>query len=334
MRLRVLGRSGLRVSELCLGAMTFGTDWGWGAEEDECRAIYSTFREAGGNFVDTANMYTQGASEEIVGRLVADERDAVVVATKFTLPTSTHANSSGSHRKNLRHSVETSLRRLASDYIDVLWVHAWDECTPAEETLRALDDLVRAGKVLAIGVSNTPAWLVARSDAIAELRGWSAFCALQVEYSLAARSAEREFFPMAEALGLPMLAWSPLANGILTGKFSASDSSGLDSLRAKNGRQLTAIQQQAVDAVAKVAAELGTTPAPAAIAWVVQRGLIPVLGARTLTQLQDNLGALDVHFDDEQLETLDGATRIRLGYPYDFLNERRAWISGGILEDR
>lgn len=171
MGLRVLGRSGLRVSELCLGTMTFGTEWGFGAEEAECREVYAAFREAGGNFVDTADIYTGGSSEEITGRLVAAERDSIVLSTKYTLPTDKDdPNSGGSHRKSLRRSVEASLRRLGTDYLDLLWVHAWDQCTPAEETLRALDDLVRAGKVLALGVSNTPAWVVSRSQAIAELR--------------------------------------------------------------------------------------------------------------------------------------------------------------------
>jgi diketogulonate reductase-like aldo/keto reductase len=191
--------------------MTFGTEWGFGAEEETCREIYETFGEAGGSFVDTADVYTEGASETITGRLIAADRDAIVLGTKYTLPTDKNdPNSGGSHRKSLRRSVETSLRRLGTDYVDLLWVHAWDQCTPVEETLRALDDLVRAGKVLALGVSNTPAWVIARSDAIAELRGWSSFCALQLEYSLAARTPDRELLPMARTLGLAISAWSPL----------------------------------------------------------------------------------------------------------------------------
>jgi aryl-alcohol dehydrogenase-like predicted oxidoreductase len=317
MRMGVLGRSGLRVSELCLGAMTFGTEWGFGADEATCREIYATFREAGGNFIDTANVYTDGASERIVGRLVAAERDAVVLGTKYALPTDKNdPNSGGSHRKSLRRSVEASLRRLATEYVDLLWVHAWDQGTPVEETLRALDDLVRAGKVLAIGISNTPAWVVARSDAIAELRGWGAFCALQVEYSLAARSPERELLPMARSLGLEVSAWSPLARGRLAGQLSPAEA-----------ERLSPPLRRALTVATEVAAELGTSPARVALAWVRQRGLIPTIGARTVTQIRDNLGALDLRFDVGHLERLDAATRVRLGYPHDFLHERHAALA-------
>lgn len=317
MRDRVLGRSGLRVSELCLGTMTFGTEWGFGAEEAACREIYRAFREEGGNFLDTAGIYTEGASETILGRLVADERDSVVLSTKFTLPTAKDdPNSGGSHRKSLRRSVEASLRRLGTGYLDLLWVHAWDQCTPEEETLRALDDLIRAGTVLAIGVSNTPAWVVSRSQAIAELRGWTAFCALQAEYSLVARTPDRELLPMAHAVGLTTCAWSPLARGMLTGK-----------PRDERAAPLSAAARRAVDITAEIAAELGTTPARVALAWVRERGLLPVIGARTVTQLRDNLGALDVRFTDEQLERLDAATRVRPGYPHDFLDRHRAALT-------
>ncbi|PXY33681.1 aldo/keto reductase [Prauserella coralliicola] len=321
MRLRVLGRSGMRVSEVCLGTMTFGTEWGFGADEAVCREIYGAFRDAGGNFVDTADVYTEGASETILGRLVAGDRDAVVLSTKYSLPTDkADPNSAGNHRKNLRRSVETSLRRLGTDYLDLLWVHAWDECTPAEETLRALDDLVRSGTVLSIGISNTPAWVVARCQAIAELRGWSAFCAVQVEYSLAARTPDRELLPMARSLGLTPCAWSPLARGLLTGK-----------RREDNRPQGT--RPSAAEAAAEVAAELGTTPARVALAWVLRQGLLPVLGARTLVQLRDNLGAVDLRLDDTQLERLDAATRVRPGYPHDFLRERRAALNPAALND-
>lgn len=317
MRMRVLGGSGLRVSEMCLGTMTFGTAWGWGADEPTCKEIYAAFREAGGNFVDTANVYTDGESETITGRLVAAERDAIVLGTKFTLPTAKDdPNSGGSHRKSLRHSVETSLRRLGTDYLDLLWVHAWDEATPAEETLRALDDLVRAGTVLAIGISNTPAWVVARSQAVAELRGWTAFSGMQVEYSLAARTPDRELLPMAKALGLAVTAWSPLARGRL-----AKRPSGDDDPRLSPGLR------RALDVATQIAAEVGTSPARVALAWVRQHGLMPMIGARTVAQLRDNLGALDVHLDVEQLERLDHATRVRPGYPHDFLHERRAALS-------
>ncbi|MBA4863492.1 aldo/keto reductase [Streptomyces sp. PSKA54] len=317
MRLRVLGRSGLRVSELCLGTMTFGTEWGFGAEEETCREIYDAFREAGGNFVDTADVYTEGASETITGRLIAAERDAIVLGTKYTLPTDKNdPNSGGSHRKSLRRSVETSLRRLGTDYVDLLWVHAWDQCTPVEETLRALDDLVRAGKVLAVGVSNTPAWVIARSDAIAELRGWNSFCALQLEYSLAARTPDRELLPMARTLGLAISAWSPLARGLLAREPAAGDAERLSPSLAR-----------ALNIAKEIAAEIGTTPAQVALAWVLQHGLMPVIGARTVTQIRANLTAVSVRLDASQLERLDAATRVRDGYPHDFLQRHSAALA-------
>lgn len=331
---RLLGRSGLRVSTMCLGTMTFGTTFGWGAEESVCREIYQAFRQAGGNFLDTADVYTDGESETILGRLVAGERDAVVLGTKYTLPTAKgDPNSGGSHRKSLRRSVEASLRRIGTDYLDVLWVHARDEGTPIEDTLRALDDLVRAGTVLAIGVSNTPAWVVARADAIAELRGWTAFCGLQIEYSLAARSPERELLPMARELGLAVTAWSPLAGGLLSGKYSGPDAQQTSS-RSGAPANLSPPLRRAVDVAADVAAELGSTTARVALAWVLRHGLIPVLGARTISQIRDNLGAAELQLDDAQLDRLDGAARVRLGYPHEFLRERRTLISGGVLNDQ
>jgi aryl-alcohol dehydrogenase-like predicted oxidoreductase len=319
MPIRLLGKSGLRVSQMCLGAMTFGTDWGFGADEQACGEIYGVFREAGGNFIDTANVYTNGVSEEILGRLVASERDNVVVSTKYTLATEKgDPNSGGSHRKSLRRSVENSLRRMNTDYVDLLWVHAWDQGTPTDETLRALDDLVRAGKILSIGVTNTPAWVVARSDAIAELRGWTSFCAMQVEYSLVARTPDRELLPMARDLGIAVCAWSPLARGVLAGKTPAGGAS-----------TLSAVARGAVAVVAEIADELGTTPARVALAWVISQGLMPSIGARTVAQLRDNLGTLSVRLDQTHLSRLETASRVRLGYPHDFLNERRASIAPG-----
>ncbi|MBL7627260.1 aldo/keto reductase [Frankia sp. CN6] len=310
LRQRVLGRSGIRVSELALGTMTFGTRAGWGSEERVCREIYAAFREAGGTFVDTANNYAAGESEQIVGRLVASERDAVVVASKFTLPTNpADPNSGGSSRKTLRHTVETTLRRLGTDYLDLLWTHAWDRNTPVEETLRALDDLVRAGKVLAVGVSNMPAWVVARAATVASLRGWTPLAAVQVEYSLLARTADRELLPMADELGLAVAAWSPLARGRLA-------------RRAPGGVAVPAAQARAAEALAEVAAELDTTPARVAIAWVRAHGLIPVLGASSARQLRDSLGAARLVLPPAQLASLDAASEIRLGYPHEFLRDR------------
>ena len=309
MRLRLLGNSGIRVSELCLGTMTFGTEWAWGADEAECRVIYGAFREAGGNFVDTSSNYTDGTSERILGRLIAHERDEVVVGTKFTFPTAAqNPNSAGAHRKSLRISVEGSLQRLSTDHLDVLWVHAWDQCTPIDETMRALDDLVRAGKVLAVGCSNMPAWVASQANAVAGLRGWTPFSAMQVQYSLAERSADADLLPMAHAHQLATLAWSPLGRGRLTGKHDAD--------------QLSPTEQRVVDLVSDVAQQLGVTRAQVALAWVRQQGLMPVLGARSREQIADNLGSLAVQLNDGQFAMLDDATRIDRGYPHEWLDAR------------
>jgi aryl-alcohol dehydrogenase-like predicted oxidoreductase len=281
-----------------------------GADEAECRQIYDAFREAGGNFFDAANLYNDGEGEEILGRVVAPERDEVVVATKFTLPTAADSNSVGSHRKSLRRSVEASLRRLGTDYIDLLYVHAWDQHTPMSETVRALDDLVADGKVLAIGVSNTPAWVISAADVLAELRGWSRFCALQVEYSLVGRTAERDLLPMAYAHDLAVSAWSPLNRGLLAGK------------PRPEGVQPPGPEVQAVvDEVAKVAAELGVTPARVALAWVFLRGVTPVFGATSQSQIMDNLAAVDIELPEEHLARLDTVSAVPLGYPHEFLRD-------------
>ena len=223
MRYRLLGHSGLRVSELCLGTMTFGDDWGWGASPRESRRIFEAYTAAGGNFIDTADLYTNGTSEKLIGELVAGDRERLVLATKYTNSApGTDPNAAGNHRKNMVQSLEASLKRLKVDYIDIYWLHAWDFTTPVEEIMRAFDDLIRAGKILYIGVSDTPAWIVSRANTMAALRGWSRFIALQVEYSLVERTSERELIPMARALGMDITAWSPLASGLLTGKYTRS----------------------------------------------------------------------------------------------------------------
>jgi aryl-alcohol dehydrogenase-like predicted oxidoreductase len=308
MRDRLLGRSGIRVSELCLGTMMFGADWNWraNADEEDSRKIYETYRAAGGNFVDTANMYADGRSEEILGRLIAAEREAIVVATKFTLETAPgDPNSSGSHRKNLRQSVEGSLRRLGTDYVDVLWVHAWDQRTPIEETVRALDDLVSAGKVLAVGISNTPAWVVSSAVTLAQLRGWTPFCGIQVAHSLTSRTSEREMLPMAKAFGLTVTGWAPLAMGLLAGKEIP---------------WATDAQRAIVEVVAEVALHDGLTPAQVALAWSMQKGVIPVIGSTKVEQLQDSLGAASLTLSDVSIARLDEASAIDPGYPHDFLS--------------
>src|SRR6202158_2010994 len=220
MRYRLLGNSGLRVSEAALGTMTFGEDWGWGAAKEEARKVYDAFREAGGNFIDTANVYTNGTSESFLGEFMQGHRQSVVMATKYTNATpGTDPNAAGNHRKSMMQSVEASLKRLQTDYIDLYWVHIWDQITPVEEIMHGLDDLVRQGKVLHVGISDFPAWWIAQANTLASLRGWSQFIGLQIEYSLMERTVERELIPMAKALNVGVVAWSPLARGILTGKY-------------------------------------------------------------------------------------------------------------------
>ncbi|WP_363798656.1 aldo/keto reductase [Lysobacter firmicutimachus] len=323
---RTLGRSGLRVSPVSLGTMTFGDDWGWGSDRDEARRVFDLYLERGGNFFDSANFYTGGSSERLLGEFARGRRDALVIATKYSLSMDpADPNAGGNHRKNLQRSVDASLRRLGSDYIDLLYLHAWDDTTPAEEVMRGFDDLVRAGKVLYAGVSDLPAWQAARMQTLAELRGWSPLIALQIEASLAQRDGERELLPMAQALGLGVTAWSPLASGVLTGKYARSD---LDPAGAQGRRAVAigngALTERALDiaeVVKAVAAELQRSPAQVALAWLLQRpqAIVPVIGARTPAQLSENLDALDVAFEPAQLRRLDEASAVRLGFPHDFL---------------
>ncbi|MEU7757209.1 aldo/keto reductase [Micromonospora sp. NPDC049171] len=327
MRHTTFGRTGLRVSELVLGAMTFGEQGGVGAPIEECRRILDAYAEAGGNVVDTAINYRGGASEEILGELLAGRRDRFVVATKYTVTRDpADPNGGGNHRKNLRLSLETSLRRLRTDHIDVYWVHMWDRHTPIEETMRALDDAVTAGKVLYIGVSDTPAWIVSRANTLAEWRGWTPFAGLQVPYSLINRDAERELLPMAEACGLTVTAWSPLGGGVLSGKYGAASSTGKTRLNrdAISDRDLGVAR-----AVQEVAGELGVTPAQVALAWTRRReGVLPIMGARTLDQLQDNLGCTPVTLPPELVTRLESATDFDLGFPADFIAQTTPWVFG------
>ncbi|GAA5151812.1 aldo/keto reductase [Pseudonocardia eucalypti] len=345
---RTLGRSGLRVSPLALGTMTFGADWGWGSEKDEARQIFDAYRDRGGNFVDTANQYTNGTSEQFVGEFAKGIRDRLVIATKYTLTTRPgDPNSGGNHRKSMVRSVEDSLRRLDTDYIDLLYLHIWDFTTPVEEVMRAFDDLVRAGKVLYAGISDTPAWQVARMQTLADLRGWSPLVALQIEYSLIERTVERELIPMAAELGLGVVPWSPLASGVLTGKYgradleigegAASPTGTRKNVAAANGA-LTERGLVIADVVKEVAAELGVTPAQVALAWTLLNSAVvsPIIGARTPAQLADNLGALDVRFTDAQRDRLHRATAVELGFPHDMLARpmTREVTFGGVQLER
>jgi aryl-alcohol dehydrogenase-like predicted oxidoreductase len=334
--LTFLGSTGLRVSQLCLGAMTFGDDWGWGADEATSRHVFDAFDDAGGTFVDTADIYTGGTSETLLGRFLLGRRDRFVIATKYGISTDqADPNAGGGSRKNLRVSLEASLRRLQTDYVDLYWVHVWDGYTPVEETLAALDDVVRAGKVLHIGFSDTPAWLVARADALAEVSGRTRPAAVQVEYNLAERAAERDLIPMAETLGMGVLAWAPLAGGALTGKRlpghedpdapAVARAQAVPHFAKYDDARTAAI----VTEVVRLARELGRTPAQLALAWLrAQSPLhVPVVGARSVRHLQDNLGALDLHLADDVHQRLDAVSGVELGFPHDFLrNGRRGWF--------
>ncbi|MCC5636624.1 aldo/keto reductase [Nostoc sp. CHAB 5844] len=328
MRYKLLGKSGLRVSELCLGTMTFGEDWGWGASADESRKIFDTFTEAGGNFLDTANGYTDGSSEKIVGELIAKDRERFVVATKYSFPLRMNEqkgdpNGSGNHRKNLIQSLEGSLKRLNTDYIDLFWLHAWDFTTPIEEVMRALDDVVRQGKVLYIGISDAPAWIVAQANTIAQYQGWTPFIALQIEYNLIQRTPERDLLPMAKAFGLAVTPWSPLAGGVLTGKYNQPLQPGEEQGRLANTAMGTVSERSLAiaEVVSQVATEIGRSPSQVALAWLrAQSGvMIPIVGARKLSQFQDNLACLDITLSPEHLQRLHEVSQIELGFPHDFL---------------
>lgn len=336
MRYRLLGASGIRVSELCLGTMSFGEVWGFGADEKKSHRTMEAFAEAGGNFLDTANKYHEGRSEEIVGIFLESDRDYWVVATKYTLATRDgDPNAAGNSRKNLRQSVEASLRRLRTDHVDLLWVHAWDYTTHVEEVMRALDDLVRAGKVLGIGLSDTPAWVVSQANTIAALRGTTPVVAVQDEYSLLARSAERELLPVADAFDLVYTAWGPTAGGVLTGKYTRIPSSAPEDSRraAANAARITERNLRIAHEVDRVADELGASSAQLALSWVRQREpVIPILGIRTVEQLEDNLGCLSLHVPADQLQRLDEASSIELGDLFDLVQGPNGGMIYGDLE--
>jgi aryl-alcohol dehydrogenase-like predicted oxidoreductase len=328
MKYKLLGRSGLRVSELCLGTMTFGEDWGWGASKDECQAVFEAFAEAGGNFIDTANLYTNGSSEKITGELLGADRERFVVATKFSLPDNPtspenagNPNAGGNHRKNMMRSVEGSLKRLNTDHIDLLWLHAWDFMTPVDEVMRGLDDLVNAGKVSYVGISDTPAWVVSQANTLADLRGWTPFVALQIEYSLIERTPERDLIPMAKALGLTVTPWSPLGQGILTGKYNGDKEAGARLSDSDPTSRISERNLSIAQAVVDVAKEIDRTPAQVALAWLLAQGpdMIPIIGSRKASQIKDNLACLDVTLNAAQLEKLNIASQIELGFPHDFL---------------
>lgn len=326
---RLLGRSGLRISPLALGTMNFGVG-GWGSDEAESKRIFDLYVERGGNSIDTANFYAKGDAERVLAKLVYGQRNRFVIASKYSLTTrSGDPNASGNHRKNMIQSVEDSLKRLETDYLDLLYLHVWDGRTPVEEILRAFDDLVRSGKILYVGLSDSPAWQASRMQAIAELRGWSPLVALQIPYNLTERTVERDLIPMAREMGMGVLAWSPLAGGVLSGKYQQADLTlagrepKFDSRKDINimtGR-LSERNLAIAAVVTTVSLEMNRTPSQVALAWTLLNPAVvsPLLGVRTLTQLQDNLGALDVTFNADQIARLDAVSRIEPGFPHDFL---------------
>jgi aryl-alcohol dehydrogenase-like predicted oxidoreductase len=340
----LLGRSGLRVSPLCLGTMTFGTEWGWGSAEDTARAIFARYLEAGGNFIDTANGYTNGTSEELIGGFLRDmqNRDAVVLATKYTFGTRPgDPNGGGNGRKHTLEALEASLRRLKTDYVDLYWMHAWDVLTPVEEVMSTLDTLVKSGKVRYIGLSDTPAWYLARAQTIAEWRGFERVCALQLEYSLVERNIEREHVPAALALGMGITPWSPLGSGLLTGKYVRGED------RQKSGGRLTALRDSSnpgftklfternydiVEALVGVAKELERSPAQVALNWITKRPGVAstIIGATKLAQLEDNLAALEFDIPAALSTRLEEASRPEPQFPELFWSPAvQAMVRGG-----
>jgi aryl-alcohol dehydrogenase-like predicted oxidoreductase len=341
MRYKLLGRSGLRVSEVALGTQTFGTNWGWGSDREQSRAVFETFAAAGGNFIDTANIYTDGESERFIGEFVGRERDRFVIATKYSGAVGAYSagtgagerhavrrevdadvGASGNSRRTMMRSVEESLRRLGTDYIDLLYLHFWDFTTPIDEIMRGLDDLVRSGKVLYVAFSDTPAWITARAALLADLRGWSPLIAVQTQYSLVERTSERDLLPMARALDLAVVGWSPLGGGVLSGKYQT----GAPAEGTRFAAEHVPPQHLRIAAeVAAVATEHEVGSARVAIAWMLHQAerfgvVVPLLGARTVQQLEDNLGALEVRLTAAQLARLDAASAIDLGFPYTMLD--------------
>lgn len=327
MKYLLFGNTGLRVSPLCLGTMAFGTSWGFGAERNESLNIIKNYIEAGGNFIDTANVYTSGEAEEIVGEAINGIRDRIILSTKYSLCTNkNNPNSLGNHRKNLVTSVEDSLKRLNTDYIDLLWVHAWYFENRTEDVIRALDDMVRMGKVLYWGLSDTPAWICSEANSISNYRGYAPLSALQFEYSLIERTAEREIIPFADNYNIAKLGWAPLAGGVLTGKHHRVNPDKVDSLRkdrAANKRNEKV--DQILDVLIDEANKHGISPSQLSLNWLVntQKAFVPIIGARTVTQLKENMKSIDIKVDEETLRLLSTESKIDPGFPTNFLNSER-----------
>ena len=342
---RMLGRSGLRVSPICFGTMTMGQHREWATPPDDCRRLIDMYADAGGNFLDTANIYH---SEEVVGECLEGRRDQFVVSTKFTFGMDKeNANYGGNNRKSMALAVEDSLRKLKTDYIDLYYVHFWEFRTPVEELMRGLDDLVSSGKVLYLASSNFPAWKASEANTIADLRGWNRFIGMQARYNLVERTVERDIVPMAADMGLTILPWGPLGSGVLTGKYKAEDRVEPDAEVEADGTRRSQVVKTSlsdrnmtiVAEVQKVAEEVEATPSQVALRWLMQKPgrPLPVIGARTAEQLEDNLGAMNISLNDDQMQRLDDVSAIELGYPHDVFARTafmRDYVDGGHdLED-
>ena len=334
MNYRLFGQSGLRVSELCLGTMVFGTEWKWGADLDTSKKVFDTFANAGGNFLDTANRYTEGTSEKYLAEFVSTDRDHFVIATKYSLRDRPgDLNFSGNHRKNMMRSVRDSLKRLNTEYIDVLWVHAWDSWTPTEEIMKGLEDLISRGLVHYIGVSDTPAWVVSQANTMAQLRGWSQFVGLQIEYSLIQRTVEPELMPMAKAFGMTVTPWAPLAGGALTGKYLKGDRGRIPETSLRLNERSVRITRKVVE----VAEKLGVAASQVAINWTRQhkgQSVIPIVGATKPSQVEDILGCLQFELPEDAMNELNEISKIELPFPQKFFSEQTVVdiLYGGIKD--
>lgn len=327
MKYKLLGRSGLKVSEICLGTMGFGTEGGWGADKETSFKIMEAFADAGGNFFDTANIYKLGTSEKIIGEFLSErDRNYFVVATKYTLmDNKTNPNASGNNRKNMMRSVEESLKRLQTDFIDILYLHIWDHLTPIEEVLQGMNDLIKQGKILYAAISDTPAWIVAKGNTMAELMGWNKLVALQIEYSLLQRTPERDLIPMAKHFGMTVTPWAPLAGGALTGKYLHGDKGRIKEDSNRLNENSTRITKEVIT----VAKKLNVEPSHVALKWTMQQPLsvIPIVGATKVEQLQQNLKTIDVVIPDEDMKHLDEISAIDLGFPGKFFNEEAVQLN-------